>query len=373
MISIEKVDSSKKLKEFIDFPHDLYKGDPNYVPEVYLGQKDLLNPKKHPFFEHSKADLFLAYKNNKPVGRIAAIRNNNHIEFTGKKEGFFGFFETIEDYEVAKKLLDTAKEWVKNEGLATIIGPTNFSTNETCGWLINAYDQPAVISMTYNKEYYLKFAEKFGFVKKVDLLAYLLTEDGVSKKALGVANAFEERLKTKGITIRNINMKKFAEDVKKSNEVYNSAWDKNMGFVPMTKNEFTHLCNEMKMILDPEFCYVAEHNGKMIGFSFSLPDINQVLIDVKRGRLLPTGIFKLLFNRGKINKIRVVVLGVIEGYRRMGIEACFYARTIATCKRKGMKLAEASWILENNEMMNAGLKNLNAEVYKIYRLYELPL
>jgi hypothetical protein len=209
MTTIEKVNSSKQMKEFIDFPHSLYQGDTNYVPELFLAQKDLLNPKKHPFFEHSKADLFLAYKNNKLVGRIAAIRNNNHIQFTQKQEGFFGFFETIENYEVAEKLFDTAKDWVKNEGLKNIVGPANFSTNETCGWLINAYDQPAVISMTYNKPYYLPYAEKYGFTKKIDLIAYYLTTQTISEKVLKVSDAFETRLKSKGITIRKVNMKKF--------------------------------------------------------------------------------------------------------------------------------------------------------------------
>jgi hypothetical protein len=372
MITVEKIEGGKKLTQFIDFPHDLYKDDPNYVPELYMAQKDLLS-KKHPFFEHSKLDLFLAYKDGKIAGRIAAIRNNNHINFTGRKEGFFGFFESIEDYAVAEKLFDTACEWVKKEGLTNIVGPTNYSTNETCGWLINAFDQPPVLSMTYNKKYFLDYATRYGMKKHVDLYAWLITDQSVSEKSLKVAEAFENRLKSKGITIRTINMKDFKTEVDNSQKVYNLAWEKNMGFVPMTEKEFRHLCFSMKQIMDPALCYVAEHGGKMVGFCYSLPDFNQILIDVKRGRLFPTGIFKLLFGKKKINRIRTAVLGVVEGYRKLGIEAIFYARTIKYCKSHGMRAAEASWILENNEMMNQAAKNMNGNLYKTYRLYEKAL
>jgi GNAT superfamily N-acetyltransferase len=373
MLRIEKIVYPHKIKDFIDFPHELYKGDPAYVPEIYLGQKDLLNPKKHPFYEHSKLDMFLCYKDDKIVGRIAAIRNNNHIKSSGKQEGFFGFFECIEDYEVAKLLFDTAKDWIKKEGLISIVGPTSFSTNEIFAWHIDAFNIPPMMSMGYNKNYYPKFAEQYGFKKKVDLFAYLISRDKMNEKSIRVTNAFEERLKNKGITIRTVNMKTFKEDAEQANDVYNAAWEKNDAFVPMTKKEFMHLANDMKMIMDPTLCFLAEHEGKIVGFSFSFPDINQVLIKVKRGRLLPTGILKLLFGRKGIKKARIVVLGVIEGYRKMGIEACFYGKTMQWCKDHGITNAEASLILESNTMMNQGLININAEVYKTYRLYEMPL
>jgi len=373
MLRIEKIVYPNKIKDFIDFPHELYKGDPHYVPEIYLGQKDLLNPKKHPFYEHSKLDMFLCYKDDKIVGRIAAIRNNNHIKSSGKQEGFFGFFECIKEYEVAKLLFDTAKDWIKKEGLSGIVGPTSFSTNEIFAWHIDAFDIPPMMSMGYNKDYYPQFAEQYGFKKKADLFAYLISRDKMNEKSIRVTNAFEERLKTKGITIRTVDMKTFKEDAEKANDVYNAAWEKNDAFVPMTKKEFMHLANDMKMIMDPTLCYLAEHEGKIVGFSFSFPDINQVLIKVKKGRLLPTGIFKLLFGRKGIKKARIVVLGVIESYRKMGIEGCFYGKTMQRCKDMGITHAEASLILESNTMMNQGLININAEVYKTYRLYEMPL
>jgi hypothetical protein len=373
MITIEKINYPDKLKEFIDFPHELYAGDPNYVPELYVAQRDMLNPKKHPFYEHSSLQMFLAYKDGKLVGRIAAIRNNNHNAFTKGNDGFFGFFESINDYEVAKLLFDTAINWLKQEGFTTAIGPVSFSTNEIFGWHIDAFDKPPMIAMGYNKPYYPGFAERYGFTKSSDHFAYYMTGDTLSQKSLRVSEAFENRLKTKGITIRAVNVKKFKEEAEKAHQVYNSAWDKNAGFVPMTYNEFMHLCNDMKPVMIADLCFIAEHEGKFIGLSFSLPDINQVLKDVRKGRLLPFGIFKLLFNRKKINKMRVVVMGVVEGYRKLGIEACFYAKTITNAKKNRIYEAEASLILEDNEMMNQALININAHVYKTYRIYKLSL
>lgn len=373
MTSIEKVSSSKELKKFIDFPHDLYKDDNNYVPELHIAQRDMLDSRKHPFFEHSKLDLFLAYKNEKVVGRIAAIRNNNHINFTGKKEGFFGFFDVVDDYEIAKQLLNTAISWTRNENLTSVLGPVNFSTNETCGMLVDGFNSPPVVMMTYNKEYYPKFLNQYGFDKKMDLLAYNLKEDKLSEKAIRLSNHIEDRLKTKGIVIRNLNLKKFDQEVEKIKSIYNSAWQKNWGFVPMTEKEFQYMAKDMKMIIDPDFAFIAECNGTPIGFSLSIPDINQILINIKRGRLLPFGIFKLLLNKNKVKKLRVLTLGVIEGYRKLGIESCFYAKTIVNARKKNIVGAEASWILENNEMMNRAMKNINGDPYKKYRIYELAV
>ncbi len=374
MINIKKVSTSKDLAGFIDFPHHLYKDDVNYVPELFIAQRDLLDVKKHPFFKHSKLNLFVAMRDNKIVGRIAAIRNNNHLKYySNSKDGFWGFFDVINDYAVAEKLFDTVSAWVKSEGLTTVIGPVNYSTNETCGVLVQGFDSPPVVMMTYNKDYYPEFIEKYGYRKKMDLIAYHLKTDELSDRTVNLVARLEDRLKLRGITIRTVNIKEFQKEVQKIKEIYNSAWDKNWGFVPMTDEEFEVMAKDMKMILDPDFCYLAEHNGKPVGFSLAIPDMNQVFITIKKGRLLPTGLFKLLFNKGKVNKMRVITLGVVEEYRKMGIEASFYARNIITARKKNIVSAEAGWILETNEMMNKALLNINAEPYKKYRMYELAL
>lgn len=373
MIQVRPVSSKKELAAFIDFPHDLYKGDSNYVPELHIAQRDLLSPGKHPFFDHSQVQLFLAYDNGVIKGRIAAIMNGNHNQFKNTKDGFFGFFDAVNDEQVAKQLVNEAAKWLKEKGALTMVGPVNHSTNEPCGLLVEGYNRPPVAMMTYNKPYYSDLLAAAGFKKQTDLLAYDLPTSTVDKRTIQLKDALLKRLKNNGITIRNVNLKDFKNDVGKILEVYNTAWAENTGFVPMTEKEFRYQAKDMKMILDKDFCLLAEHNGKVIGFALAIPDINQVLIKIKRGRLLPTGIFKLLLGLKKIDYVRVLALGVVSEYRKMGIEACFYAEIIEKAAAKKIRGGEASWILEHNELMNNGLKKLNATVYKRYRILEKAL
>jgi len=368
MIHIQKVESKKDLRLFIDFPHELYKDDPNYVPELFIAQRDLLT--KHPFLKHSSLQMFLALKDSKVVGRIAAILNNNHNHFNQSSDGFFGFFDSINDSDVANALMNEASGWLKNKGVRTMIGPANPSTNESCGLLVDGFDTPPVAMMTYNKPYYSRLLERSGFNKKTDLLAHRILPENINDKPLRLIESLTARLAGKGITIRPGNLKNFKQEVAGLREVYNEAWDKNLGFVPMTEDEFNYMAKDLKLILDPDFCLVAEHNGKPVAFALCIPDINQVFIKIKKGRLLPTGLFKLLTQRKKINVIRVIALGVTEPYRKMGIEAVFYGTIMRKGLEKNMKMAEASWILEDNKMMNRGIESVNGEVYKRYRIYE---
>jgi GNAT superfamily N-acetyltransferase len=209
--------------------------------------------------------------------------------------------------------------------------------------------------------------------KQVDLFAYDIKTDTVSDRAVKLQDALMKRLESKGITIRKINVKDFKNEVRQVREIYNSAWDRNLGFVPATENEFNYLAKDLKMILDPDFCLVAEHNGKMVGFALAVPDVNQIQIKIKKGRLFPTGIFKLLLGLKKVDYVRIITLGVIEDYRKMGIEACFYAQIIRKAAEKKIKGGEGSWILETNEMMNRAMQNINGKVYKKYRIYEKAL
>jgi len=372
-MEIIAVTSAKQQKQFIDFPHDLYANDPNYVPELYVGQRELLSQKKNPFFQHSKAQCFLAYENNKIVGRIAAIYNRNYNEYADRNVGFFGLFDVIDNFEVSKALLDQVIEWCKTEKVTAMIGPTNFTTNDTAGLLVDGFDAPPSVMMVYNKPYYLTHLQQYGFKKTKDLLAYEVTEEEVNMKSVKLATMLQERLARKGITVREANLKKLNEEIAGVREIYRSAWDKNWGFVPATDAEFDHLAEGLKLIIDPKFVQIAEHDGKMIGFALAIPDINQITKNIKRGRLFPTGVFKLLLGKRKIKKIRIILLGVVEEYRKMGIEGVFYARIISNGLAKGVHTAEASWILEDNEMMNKGLQNINARVTKRYRILELPL
>jgi len=370
MIEIRRVETKKQLAAFIDFPHILYEGDGNYVPELHIAQRDILTPGKHPFHNHSSMQLFLAYEGDIIKGRIAAILNNNHNQFKNVTDGFFGFYDLYNIPEVSKKLLSEAEKWLISKGATTMIGPVNPSTNETAGLLVEGFDSPAVAMMTYNKPYYLDLLEADGFTKNIDLLAYDLPTNVVDKRSIQLKELLRKRLADRNISIRNINLKDFKNEVEKILKVYNAAWIENTGFVPMTEEEFKYLAKDLKMILDKDFAMVAEHEGKVIGFALAIPDINQTLIKIKRGRLLPTGIFKLLFGKKKINYVRVIALGVTKEYRKAGIEAYFYSEIIQQAMNKKIKGGEASWILENNEMMNNGLIKMNAKVYKRYRILE---
>lgn len=370
MINIIPVTTKKQRAEFIDFPHDLYIGDPNYVPELFVAQDDLLNSAKHPFYKHSSAQLFLAYKDQKLVGRIAAIWNTQHNSFNHVTEGQFGFFDCINDQEVANALFDTAHKWVKEKGAEKIVGPINLSTNETCGLLIEGFDKPPVAMMTYNYPYYIDLITNYGFDKQVDLLAYDIPTATASDRSVVLMDKLEERLKRSGVTLRLIDLKNFKSEAEKIKQVYNKAWDKNLGFVPMTDEEFAYIAKDLKMIVDPNFCIIAEKEDKIIGFAVGIPNINEIQIKIKRGRLLPTGIFKLLFGKKKIKSLRVMMLGVLEEYRKLGIEACLYGRIIKNAKIYGIERGECSWMLEHNYMMNHAIEQINGKLYKRYRIYE---
>ena len=370
-IQIEQVVGRKALAQFIDFPHDLFAGDPNYVPELFMAQEALLNPEKSPFFQHSTAEYFLARaENGKIVGRIAAIHNKAYNDFAGENAGFFGFFDVIDDYSVAKALLDTAANWLKHKGLDRVIGPTNLSTNETCGVLIENFEEPPFVMTTYNYPYYAEFLERYGFVKNTDLLSYEFFPENLTPRLKELSASLEKRLAQNGITIRTINMKDFDAEVDKFLPIYNASWDQNMGFVPMTEAEVRQMGKDLRMAIDPDFVYFAEKDGKTIGIALSLPNLNEVFIKMPRGRLFPTGIFKFLFGRKSIKSLRIIALGILPEYRRMGLDVCFYTKSYQTALDKGIQRAEASWILEGNDMMNRALLQIKGKVYRKHRLYE---
>ncbi len=368
MKKIIPVNTKKELAKFIDFPHDLYKDDPNYVPELFIAQRDLLTT--HPFHTHSSLQTFLAYDGDKIVGRIAAIFNTNHNKFNNSNDGFFGFFDCINDQQVADLLFAEATKWLIQKKASKIVGPVNPSTNETCGLLVKGFDSSPMVMMTYNPPYYIDLLEKAGFTKQVDLLAWSWDKYSYNDKSVQLLDKLQERLKRSDVTIRKVNLKKFKEEAAALREVYNTAWDKNMGFFPMTNEEFDYTAKDLKMILDPDFCLLAEQHGKIVGFGVAIPDINQILKKIKRGRLLPTGIFKLLLGKSKIKGIRIMLLGVIDGYRKMGIEAVLYGNIIKEYRRKGLEYAEASWTLEHNDMVNRAIEAIGGNQYKTYRIYE---
>ena len=292
---------------------------------------------------------------------------------TFRQQCFFGFFDVIDDYHVAKALLDTAADWLRQQGLDRVIGPANFSTNETCGVLIDNFDEPPFILTTYNRPYYADLLGQYGFVKNVDLLSYEFFPKDLTPKMQELAGQLEARLAQRGISIRTIDMKHFDEEVDKFLPIYNAAWDQNMGFVPMTEAEVRQMGKDLKMALDPDFVFFAEKDGKTIGIALSVPNLNEVFIRIPRGRLFPTGVFKFLLGRKSVKSVRVVALGILPEYRRSGLDVCFYVRTYQTAQRKKIQRAEASWILENNDLMNRALVQIQGKVFRKHRIYEKSL
>lgn len=371
MIRIEATTSKQERMAFIKFPWRIYRGHPNWVPPLLMDMKKLLDPKKNPFFHHSEVELFVARRNGDIAGRIAAILNRNHNAFHNEKTAFFGFFETVNDRDVATALLEQVEEWSRRRGMSLLRGPANPSTNDTCGFLVDAFDSPPVIMMPYNPPYYLELVEQAGYQKAKDLYAYYMRHETQLPPQL--IEATDRAAHDEGLVIRSLNMRRFDEELERVKRIYNVAWERNWGFVPMTDEEFAYMAHELKPAVDPELVLFAEVNGEPAGFSLALPDYNQILKKLN-GRLLPFGIFRLLLERRKIKGIRVITLGVIPKFwKSRMIAPSFYRRTYEVGVRKGYEWGEFSWILEDNVLMNRALTRLGARRYKTYRMYEKPL
>ena len=371
MANIKVVNNKKSFNKFIDFPYKLYKGDENYVPELRISQREILDRKNNPFFQHAEAEYFLAINdNNDVVGRIAAITNTRYVEHWNENFGFFGFFECEDSQDIANLLFQNALEWLNKKGVDGVYGPMNPSTNDQCGTLIDGFEEPPYIMMVHNKRYYDKLFLNYGFSKKMDLLSYKLIRDEVPQRMLELAKKIEERLLKRDIIIRKINFKEIKSETKKLQHIYNKAWEKNWGFVPMTDIEFEKLVKELKMVTTPDLVYIVEDKGEPIAFVACLPNINEVTIKIRNGRLLPFNFLKLIGFKKKVKKVRVLTLGLLEKYRKTGIDACLYAKSFEGADKMGYVEAEGSWILENNLMMNRALENVNGKVYKKYRIYE---
>jgi GNAT superfamily N-acetyltransferase len=371
MIEISEVKSISGFRRFIHFPNILYRDDPNFVPELFVSQKAMFNRKKNPFFAHSKVDFFLAFKENEVAGRIALIRNNNHIIHTGEKCGFFGFFESIEDYEVAKALFDKAITWLKNEGLNWLIGPENFSTNDSCGVLISGFDKPAIALMPYNKRYYDGFLQKYGFVQEMDLCSYFINDKVLTSQAIRrIVKHFSEKLSASNILVRSINFKLFDQEISSLRNVYNQANTGNWGFLPLTEKEFREMALLLKQFVPEKLVLIVEKENQQIGFLVAIPDLNQVLIHIKSGKLLPFGIIKYLWYKRKINKLRILILGVLPEFRNKGIDIILYKKIQENAASMGIYHAEACYVMDDNLLMKSIIEKIGGVIVKKYRIYK---
>jgi GNAT superfamily N-acetyltransferase len=371
-VEVRPVQGRGDRDAFLRLPWRIYEDDPAWVPPLLHDVRTLLDPDKHPFHRHADVQCFLAWRGGNPVGRIAAIVNRAHIDFHEERAGFFGLWETIDDVAVSNALLQTAERWLVERGMHTVRGPFNLSSNDELysgGVLIDGFGFPPIVMMAHSPPYYASLLEGAGYEKSKDLLSYWLAGEQPPER---LTRGAERILRREGITIRSIDMRRFDEEVAIVQDIYNSAWERNWGFLPMTGEEIEHMARQLRPVVNPRLCAIAEADGEPVGFALGLPDYNQALRHVN-GRLFPFGLLKLLWYRRKIDAARVLTLGVKRGYRSKGLDALLILHIWREGVRAGYAKGECSWILEDNWDMRRGLERIGATVYKTYRVYEKQL
>ncbi len=371
-IEVRPVKSKSDLMKFIKLPWKIYKDDPHWVPRLLMDRKKLFNRDKNPFFKRNPAEFYIAVRNGEVVGRIAAIVNNEHNEFHNENTGFFGFLEAVNDADVFEALLDSAKAWLKEKGYDKMMGPMNPSTNDEVGFLLDGYDSPPFMMMQHTPKYYIELMDKLGYQKAKDLFAYLVDKDSFTfnQKLQRVSKRIERKHPMK---VRPVNMKDFRNELEKVRTIYNDAWEPNWGFVPMQKEEFDYVANDFKQIIDPRVALIGEYDGEAVGFLLALPDYNQVFKKIPSGKLLPFGFLTFLTQKKKINRVRIIILGIKRAYQPHGLGALFYKEILERAVPIGYHSGEMSWILEDNDLMNKSAQLLGGEVHKKYRIYESPI
>ena len=369
-LHIEEVKNRQDLMTFIRFPWRIYQGDRYWVPPLIKDQLQKFSP-NHPFRSHSEMTLLLAYRGEEVAGRIAGIIDHSFIKFHQEKTGFFGFFESIRDSQVTGLLLSRVKDWLRGHGMEKMIGPMNPSTNDECGLLIEGFDSSPRLMMPYNPSYLPSLLEGFGLTKAMDLYAYWLDQSFFLFDRL---DRITERLKKREpqLWVRPLNLRDFDHELKIIKEIYNQAWSKNWGFVPMTEEEIDDLAKNLKPLVVPDLVLFAYWQDEPVGFSVSLPDYNEVLKRLN-GKLGLLGLLKFFYFSKKIHTVRIMLLGVKHAFQKRGVEGLLYYETFKRGINKGYFRGECSWILEDNLLMQRGIEAMGGKRYKTYRIYEMTI
>ncbi len=369
MIKIYEINTKTNKRHFIEYPYKHYKSNDYWVPPLRIAEWDRFNPKKNPFFDHSRVKLFLAKRDGEVVGRIAGIDNDSHNLTHKDNLAFFGFFEA-QDEEVATELFQSVENWAKSLGRSAVRGPVNFSMDDGAGFQIDAFDTSPYIMMPYNTAEYPKYTEANKYTKVKDLYAWLFDVGNETYERLErLAQRVEKRYQP---TIYPANMKDFDSEVKKLKYIYEHAWEKNWGFVKYTDAEMQHLASDLKMIIEPQMALFVKIKGELAGVAIALPNINQVFKRMN-GRLFPVGIIHLLRRKRYINTGRLGILGLLPEYRYKGLELVLIKEIANRGRSKGYIRGECSWVLEDNDAMNKGIKAAGANLYKTYRIYQKDL
>jgi hypothetical protein len=375
-LTIRPVRTRRERKRFVKVPFHLHRQHPQWVAPLVFERMRFLDPRKNPWFDHGEAGLFVAEREGEPVGRITAHLDHRWDQYQGGNDAMFGFFETTDDAEVARALLDTASEWAAEKGRERILGPMDFTTNDEIGILIEGFERRPMILEPWHPPFYGQLIEAEGFAKAMDVLMWELQFGDLKEGEEfdpSIHAAAEKALHDEGISIRHMRRRDMAAEVGRFMEVYNEAWGDNWGFVPITDAEVEFQAKNLKQVLDEEWTFMAEKDGEVVGAALTLPDINQVMARLN-GRLLPFGWAKFLLGKRKIDQLRVFALGVRHDYRHSGVAAGLYLKHLEMAARPGtIEGGEMGWILETNKPMNRAMEGMGGKVVKKYRLFERPL
>ncbi|MEM6413723.1 MAG: hypothetical protein AAF720_03605 [Pseudomonadota bacterium] len=376
-ISIEAVSGAKGRKAFIAVPSAIYADDPNYVAPLEFEIDARLNPKANPTLKNAQHQLWVAYKNAKPVGRISALINPIHLDWYKDDAGHFGFIEGIDDEAVFRALLTTAENWMRERGMKKVVGPLSFSVNEETGLLIDGFDKPPVIMMPHARTWYKTHIEQCGYEKAMD--TYALSYKNERQQIPERRRRFIERALNKpNIKFRQVDFSRFKEDVRLAIDIFNDAWSENWGYIPFTYEQADHMASELRPILEGHNFVIGEHDGEPVAFAIVLPNINAAIKEFK-GKLLPFNWTKLLYRlkvKG-IDEARMPLMGVRKKYQGKPLGTAFAYQLIHLTNEKnidrGLRWTELSWILESNVPMLNMLHDLGGEIYKTHRVFEKSL
>jgi GNAT superfamily N-acetyltransferase len=372
-LTVRPISGRRELRQFILLPFRLYEGVDQWVPPLISERKKHLDRRKNPYFQHAEAEYFLARRGGRVVGRISAQVDRRFNEIQGNDWGQFGFFECEDDPEVAAALLGAAREWLRERGRDHMIGPLDFSTNHECGLLVEGHELRPQILENWHFPYYGALLEGCGLTKAMDLYKWSLHVSGRSEVMPIIFDLAEKLGPEYGITIRGMSRRNMTREIAAFMEIYNAAWERNWGFVPLTEAEIEHYAAELKPIMDENWAMVAETaEGETVGVALTLPDFNQVLKQLG-GRLLPLGWIKALREKRKIDSVRVFALGVKPEYQHTGVAAGLYKRHFDMAEATPQKGGEMGWILEVNKPMNKAMEGMGGEIVKTYRIYEQDL
>lgn len=371
-VVVKPVSSWRDRRQFVNFPWKLYDGDPNWVPPLLMEQRRLLGYRRHPFHDEAEVQTFLATRDGRVCGRVAAIHNRAYNRHCGENWGFFGFFESVDDPESAGALLDAVRDWLAKRGARTIRGPANPSLNYECGLLVEGFHSPPTFMMTYNKPYYGKLIENWGYRKAQDMYAFWGHIDMVSKldkKLYFISNEAKQRFNVK---VRTMNPRRFREEVQMFLRVYNGAMAGSWGFSPLSPAEIKVLAAGLQHLIAPELAVIAEVDGEPIGACLGLLDYSPRIKKIN-GRLFPFGFLRLIRNKRQITKMRVLSINVVPEYQRWGLGVVLLGGLIKPMQEWGMLEAEFSWVLESNTLSRGSLEKGGAKLDKTYRMYDYDI